>query len=100
MLLEGVEPVELLAVPRAAVLSDQQGDYVYTVDAQNKVQQTRDAAWPVDADVAAVLSGLTEGEMVVAGRHPARAAWPGGARPAPPARRHRSLHTASRDTGR
>ena len=39
VLLEGVEPVELLTVPRAAVLSDQQGDYVYTVDAQNKVQQ-------------------------------------------------------------
>ncbi len=31
VLLEGVQPVELLAVPRAAVLSDQQGDYVYTV---------------------------------------------------------------------
>ena len=41
VLLEGVEPVELLTIPRAAVLSDQQGDYVYTVDAENKVQQTR-----------------------------------------------------------
>src|SRR5580698_6541474 len=29
--LEGVEPVEVLAIPRSAVLSDQQGDYVFTV---------------------------------------------------------------------
>ena len=41
VLLEGAEPVELLAIPRAAVLSDQQGDYVFTVDADNKVQQRR-----------------------------------------------------------
>ena len=41
MLVEGVEPVEPLSIPRAAVLSDQQGDYVYTVDASNKVQQSR-----------------------------------------------------------
>ena len=30
---EGVEPVEALAIPRVAVLSDQQGNYVYVVDA-------------------------------------------------------------------
>ena len=32
VLLEGVQPVEVLAIPRAAVLSDQQGDYVYVVE--------------------------------------------------------------------
>src|SRR3954451_4042274 len=31
VLLEGVQPVEVLAVPRAAVLSDQQGDYLYVI---------------------------------------------------------------------
>src|ERR1700742_4153451 len=31
VLLEGVEPVQVLAIPRSAVLSDQQGDYVFTV---------------------------------------------------------------------
>ncbi len=34
VMLEGVQPVSVLAIPRAAVLSDQQGDYVYVVDGQ------------------------------------------------------------------
>ena len=41
VLLEGVEPIAVLGIPRAAVLSDQQGDYVYVVDAQNKAQIRR-----------------------------------------------------------
>ncbi len=65
VLLEGAEPVELLSVPRAAVLSDQQGDYVYTVGADNKVQQTRVQLGQSTPVMAAVLSGLTEGQMVV-----------------------------------
>jgi len=39
VLIEGVEPITVLAIPRAVVLSDQQGDYVYVVDAQNKAQR-------------------------------------------------------------
>ena len=39
--LEAVEPLKVLAVPRAAILSDQQGDYVYVVNAQNVVEQRR-----------------------------------------------------------
>jgi membrane fusion protein (multidrug efflux system) len=65
VLLEGVEPVELLSVPRAAVLSDQQGEYVYTVGADNKVQQTRVRLGQSTPVTVAVLSGLTEGQMVV-----------------------------------
>jgi len=65
VLLEGAEPVELLAVPRAAVLSDQQGDYVYTVGADNKVQRARVQLGQSTPTTAAVLSGLTEGQMVV-----------------------------------
>ena len=57
--------VELLSVPRAAVLSDQQGDYVYTVDAGNKVQQTRVRLGQSTPVTVSVLSGLTEGQMVV-----------------------------------
>ncbi len=33
--------MKALAIPRAAVLSDQQGNYVYVVDAGNKAQQRR-----------------------------------------------------------
>ena len=65
VLLEGAAPVQLLAVPRAAVLSDQQGDYVYTVGADNKVQQARVQLGQSTPMTAAVLSGLTEGQMVV-----------------------------------
>ena len=36
VLLEGVQPVELVTIPRAAVLTDQQGDYVYVVGPDNK----------------------------------------------------------------
>jgi membrane fusion protein, multidrug efflux system len=36
-----VQPILVLAIPRAAVLSDQQGDYVYVVDVQKKAQQRR-----------------------------------------------------------
>jgi membrane fusion protein (multidrug efflux system) len=63
--LEGVEPVELLSVPRAAVLTDQQGDYVYTVGADNKVQQARVVLGQSTPVTTSVLSGLTEGQMVV-----------------------------------
>jgi membrane fusion protein (multidrug efflux system) len=65
VLLEGVEPVELLSIPRAAVLSDQQGDYVYTVDANNKVQQSRVQLGQSSPVTVSVLSGLTEGQMIV-----------------------------------
>lgn len=65
VIVEGIEPVELLTIPRAAVLSDQRGDYVYTVDAQNKVQQTRIHLGQSTPTTASVLSGLNEGEMVV-----------------------------------
>ena len=65
VLLEGVEPIEVLTVPRAAVLSDQQGDYVYTVDAQNKVQQARIQLGQSTPTTASVISGLTEGAMVI-----------------------------------
>ncbi len=71
---EGVTPIEVLGVPRAAVLSDQQGDYVYTVDAQNKAQQTRVHLGQSTPTVAAVISGLSEGAGGDYRGHPARAA--------------------------
>lgn len=65
VMLEGVQPVELLTVPRAAVLSDQSGSYVYTLDAQNKVHQTPIQLGQSTATVASVLSGLTQGDTVI-----------------------------------
>jgi membrane fusion protein (multidrug efflux system) len=63
--LEGVQPVEVLAVPRSAVLSDQQGDYVYVVGADNKAGQRRIQLGQSTSTVAAVISGLKEGEHVI-----------------------------------
>jgi membrane fusion protein (multidrug efflux system) len=65
VILEEAEPIEAVTIPRAAVLTDQQGDYVYVVDGENKVQQRRVQLGPATPGIAAVMSGLTEGEHVV-----------------------------------
>jgi membrane fusion protein, multidrug efflux system len=65
VLLEGVEPVEVLAIPRSAVLSDQQGEYVYIVGADNKAEQRRIQLGQSTSTIAAVTSGLSEGEKVI-----------------------------------
>ena len=41
VMLEGVQPVEVLAIPRSAVLSDQQGDYVYRRSARTTRREQR-----------------------------------------------------------
>jgi len=65
VLLEGVQPITVLAVPRAAVLSDQQGDYVYVVDAQNKAQIRRIQLGQSTPSTAVISDGLKEGELVI-----------------------------------
>jgi membrane fusion protein (multidrug efflux system) len=66
VLLEGVQPVEVLAIPRSAVLSDQQGDYVFTVGADNKAEQRRVQLGQSTSTVAAVINGLAPGDKVIA----------------------------------
>jgi membrane fusion protein, multidrug efflux system len=87
VLQEGVQPVTVLAVPRAAVLSDQQGDYVYVVDAQNKAQQRRIQLGQSTPSTAVVSSGLTEGELVISEGlqrvRPGEVVSPGPASPPP-----------------
>jgi membrane fusion protein (multidrug efflux system) len=63
--LEGVQPIFVLGIPRAAVLSDQQGDYVYVVDAQNKAQIRRLQLGQSTPSTAVVTTGLQEGELVI-----------------------------------
>jgi len=65
VLLEGVQPVEVLAIPRAAVLSDQQGDYVFTVGPDNKAEQRRIQLGQSTSTIAAVISGLNPGDKVI-----------------------------------
>jgi len=65
VLLEGVQPVEVLAIPRSAVLSDQQGEYVYVVAADNKAEQRRITLGQSTPTIAAVTSGISLGEKVI-----------------------------------
>ena len=65
VLLEGVQPVEVLAIPRSAVLSDQQGDYVYVVGADNKAEQRRIQLGQSTPTMASVTSGLSPGDKVI-----------------------------------
>lgn len=63
--LEGVQPVEVLAIPRSAVLSDQQGEYVLTVGAENKVEQHRIQLGQSTPTIAAVIKGINLGDKVI-----------------------------------
>ncbi len=63
--LEGVKPVEFLAVPRAAILSDQQSDFVYVVDADGKAQRRNVKLGQSTPTTAAIESGLKAGDLVI-----------------------------------
>ena len=65
VLLESVQPKLVIAVPRAAVLADQQGSYVYVVDDQNIARQRRVRLGQVTPEAAGIVDGLKEGEQVV-----------------------------------
>ncbi len=83
----GIEPIQALAVPRAAVLSDQQGNYVYVIGKDNKAEQRRITLGQSTPELAVVASGLAEGEMVVLDGiqrvRPGAPVTPGPAGPAP-----------------
>jgi membrane fusion protein, multidrug efflux system len=66
VLVEGAEPITALGIPRGAVLSDQQGDYVYVVGTDNKVAMRRVKLGQSTPLTAIVAGGLQQGEMVVA----------------------------------
>ena len=83
----GNDPIQALTVPRAAVLSDQQGNYVYVIGADNKAVQRRITLGQSTPEVAVVATGLKDGEMVVLDGiqriRPGGVVAPGPASPAP-----------------
>jgi membrane fusion protein (multidrug efflux system) len=95
--LEGIEPIRALAIPRAAVLSDPQGSFVYVIDAEKKTQQRRITLAPSPPGLAIVIAGLQEGETIAVDGlqrlrpgvqvNPVPAPPPGGAPAAAPAPR-------------
>jgi len=89
VLLEGVQPVSVLGIPRSAVLTDQQGDYVYVVDGQNRAEVRRIHLGQSTPQTAIVTSGLNEGELVISEGvqrvRPGEVVSPGPASPPPSA---------------
>jgi len=65
VMLESVDPRQIIAVPRAAILADQQGTYVYVVDDKNIVRQRRVRLGQSTPETADIVDGLKEGERVV-----------------------------------
>jgi membrane fusion protein (multidrug efflux system) len=65
VLMQGLTPIEVLGVPRAAILSDQQGDYVYKVAAGDKAERMPVKLGQSTPSMAAIVSGLEVGDMVI-----------------------------------
>jgi membrane fusion protein (multidrug efflux system) len=65
VLMQGLTPLEVLGVPRAAILSDQQGDYVYKVAAGDKAERMPVKLGQSTPSMAAIISGLDVGDMVI-----------------------------------
>jgi membrane fusion protein, multidrug efflux system len=65
VLLESVDPRQVIAVPRPAILSDQHGTYVYVVDDNNIARQRRVRLGQSTPEMAGIVDGLKEGERVV-----------------------------------
>jgi membrane fusion protein (multidrug efflux system) len=62
---EGIEPVTALGVPRAAVMSDQSGNYLYVVGADNKVERRPIKLGQSTASLAVIADGVKQGESVI-----------------------------------
>jgi membrane fusion protein (multidrug efflux system) len=65
VLVEGLQPVTALGIPRAAVLSDQSGSYVFVVGPDNKVERRPIHLGQSTATLAVIADGLKQGETVI-----------------------------------
>jgi membrane fusion protein (multidrug efflux system) len=65
VIIESIDPKLVIAVPRAAILSDQQGSYVYVIDDQNIARQRRVTLGQLTPETAGIVDGLKEGERII-----------------------------------
>jgi membrane fusion protein (multidrug efflux system) len=63
---EGNEPVQAIVIPRAAVLQDQQGSFVFVIGAENRAERRLVRLGRSTAERAVIEGGLQAGERVVA----------------------------------
>lgn len=85
---EGAEPVQAIVIPRAAVLQDQGGNFVFTVGEENKAERRNVRLGRGTAEQAVIEGGLDGGEQVIVeGLQRVRPGQPVNPAPAtPPAR--------------
>jgi membrane fusion protein (multidrug efflux system) len=65
VLVEGIQPVTALGIPRAAVMADQSGNYVYVVGSDDKVERRPIQLGQSTATLAVIADGLKQGETVI-----------------------------------
>jgi membrane fusion protein (multidrug efflux system) len=65
VLLEGAEPIQAITIPRAAVAQDQQGFFVFVVDAENRAIRRNIRMGRSTPETAVVEDGLQDGDRVV-----------------------------------
>lgn len=63
---EGAEPVQAVVIPRAAVLQDQGGNFVFVVGEGNRAERRNVRLGRSSAEVAVIEEGLSGGETVIA----------------------------------
>jgi membrane fusion protein (multidrug efflux system) len=66
VMVEGAEPVQAIVIPRAAVLQDQGGTFVFVVGTENRAERRNVRLGRSTADTAVVEDGLRGGERVIA----------------------------------
>lgn len=85
VVLEAVTPQQALTIPRAAILTDQLGDFVYTVNKEKIAEVRRVKLGQSSASMATVIDGLAKGDIVVVeGIQRIRPQTPVNAEPIPP----------------
>ncbi len=94
VLLEGIAPITVISIPRAAVSTDQRGDFVYLLGDDNKaVRQDIKLGQSTPTD-ASVVSGLTEGQTIIVDGiqrvHPGQPVSPAPAPPTPASQAEKS----------
>ncbi|WP_408904117.1 efflux RND transporter periplasmic adaptor subunit [Pseudoroseomonas cervicalis] len=63
---EAVQPVQMLTVPRGAVLTDARGDFVYVIGAENKAERRAVKMGAQSTpELAVIQDGVREGESVI-----------------------------------
>lgn len=84
---EGAEPVQAIVIPRAAVLQDQSGFFVFVVDAESKAQRRPVRLGRGTAENSVIETGLNPGDRVVSEGvqrvRPGQPVTPGPATPPP-----------------